>query len=680
MIIVTTENFQQTVDRLLESSELSVDTETTGFFAWKKDRLFSIQFSDEHEDYYFNFQEYETGEAVLEFSRIKELQPIFENKTIFIQKAKFDMAFLYKEGIRFDTCDVHDTEVAGRIIRNDHMKYSLDEQSKRELGEEKDDRVMEYLKKNKLFTAETIPGKDTVFKAFHFNEVPFNIIAPYGCKDTNLTRKLGVKQISQLKEMSLNPYPGTKTVWDVHEMEKRLIHTCFKMERIGVQIDKEYCHEAIKFETERIQKAESQFTELTGIELTDSGQCLGPIFESLGFTPAKTATGEHEVTDAFLEMVTHPLGAVVQEYRNARKRANTYFKSYLYFADSSGVIHADMRQAGTKTGRFSYGDPNLQNIPSDDPDSDSVDDSPFPIRRAFIPREGYFFLAIDYKQMEFRMMLDEACQPDLIKKILDNYDPHDATAELTGLQRRPAKTLNFGLLYGMGIIKLAFSIMKMTPEQKRCLKIYEAHQQSKTLGMLDMATKAVAEPIIAEMKTFKAKYFAGLPMVENFIVGCSGAVKTRHSQDPGNGYIKTWYGRRAYFSDPAWAYKAANAKIQGGCADVVKLVMNRLDDYLKEKKSRMVVQVHDELLFEMSFDEMDLIDGIMQIMETTYPHKYLPLTCSMSYSLKSFYDMTDGDPREEFGEEKRNHIQGQNLSDIKSPTEYLGGKNSAAVH
>ncbi len=684
MIIVTPETFKATINKLVEAQELSVDTETTGLFPYKKDRLFSIQISDEHEDYYFNFKTYKTGEAVLSFDQIKDLQVLFNLKRIFMQNAKFDMRFLHKEGINFDSCDVNDTEVMARLIRNDHMKYSLDEQAKRDLGESKDDKVMEYITKNKLFTAETIPGKDTVVKALHFDQVPFELIAPYGCKDTRLTLKLGKLHLEKIKALSEGGTQGAKTLWDVHEMEKRLIHTCFKMEKVGIKIDREYCDEAVKFETNRIEKAKTQFFDYTDTELTDSGQCLGPIFEGLGFKPAKTATGEHEITDAFLETVTDPLGKIVQDFREARKRANTYFKSYIYAADSSGAIHADMRQAGTRTGRFSYRDPNLQNIPSDDKDSEIVDDSPYPIRRAFVPREGYLFLSIDYKQMEFRMMLDEAGQTELINKIKEGHDPHDATAELTKLSRKAAKNLNFGLLYGMGIIKLAFSILKMTPEQKRCLKIYEGHQEKKTLGLMNEAEKNVALPIIQEMKEFKQKYFQGLPMVENFIMQCSGAVKIRDQKDPGNGWIKTWFGRRAYFTPHSeyglMAYKAANAKIQGGCADVVKIAMNRLDDFLLDKKSRMIVQVHDELLFEISFDELELIGGIMQIMETAYQSRSLPLTCSMSYSLKSFYDMIDGDPRDTIGKEKRDNIQRENPPSPKISSEYLGGKNSAAVH
>lgn len=624
MILVTPETFEACVQKLMESPQLSVDSETTGFFAWKRDRLFSIQFSDEHEDYYFNFNDYDPEEPKLSFSDIKRLQPLFENRTLFLQNAKFDMAFLWKEGIRFELADIHDTEVGGRLIRNDHMKYSLDEQAKRDLGEAKDDAVMEWLKKNKCFKSVDIPGKDTVYKNFHFDKVPYDIITRYGCKDTRLTYQLGMLQIAKIKEM--------ERVGAVMEMEKELTHACFEIERVGIQIDKEYCDEAIRFESACIQKAERSFTDQTGVELTDSGKCLGPIFEGLGFKPGTTETGEYEVTDAFLQTVSHPLGEVVREYRDARKRANTYFKSYVYFADANGVVHANMKQSGTATGRFSYMDPNLQNIPAEDP-------SKYPVRRAFVPREGFFFVSIDYQQMEFRMMLDEASQHDLIEKIKNGHDPHDATAELTGLTRKSAKTLNFGLLYGMGKEKLG-----------------------KAIGV---STEDAAK--------FKRQYFQALPMVENFILQCSGVVRTRHTRDPGSGWLKTWFGRRGYFNDPKWAYKAANFKIQGGCADVVKLAMIKLHKFLRDKKSRMVLQVHDEILFEIAFEEKSLITEILEIMETAYPHRFIPLTCSLGYSLKSFYDIVDEDPRTRdlVGEKRGNSIQRESRPAPEGASEYL---------
>lgn len=676
MVIVDSKNFFDVVRILSESPALATDTETTGLFPHKKDELFSIQFSDATEDYYFNFNEYENNEPVLFFEQIKHLQILFDDKMVFLQNAKFDMHFLAKEGIRFHNCDIHDTEVVARLIRNDHLKYNLEELGQREFGLGKDEAVMEWLKKNKKFTSQEIPGKDTIYKAYHFDQAPYEMITKYGCRDTRLTYDLGKKQLEYFETL------GDDKLWGVYEMEKRNTRACYNIEKVGVQLDREYCEAAIKFESERIQKAEESFKTRTGLDIVDSGKCLGPVFEQLGFPPGRTESDEHEITDSFLDTVTDPLGKVVQEYRDARKRANTYFKSYLYYADAKGAIHADMRQAGTKTGRFSYRDPNLQNIPKEEDEDEGGDNSPFPVRRAFIPRPGYFLLSVDYNQMEFRMMLDEAGQRDLIDKINNGHDPHTATAELTGLLRRGAKILNFGLLYGMGLIKLAFSMLKnLTIEQKKALLEYERLQAVQLLGTMGNEIKAVADPIVMQMKQFKGQYFSALPMVQNFILQCSGAVKERSGRDPGNGWLKTWFGRRGYFNDVKFAYKAANFKIQGGCADVVKIAMNRLDDFLEDKASRMLIQIHDELLFEIAFEEVDLIDPIIKIMENVYPFRFIQLTCSMGYSLKSFYDIIDGDPRKdaEFVKEARDYIQRKSDTSASPAPKHLDSKNPATV-
>lgn len=600
MIIVTRETFAETVEKLSSADILSVDTETTGLFPFNGDRLFSIQVSDQSEDYYFNYQDYFDDSPHVMFFPIKHLQPLFNNKLVFMQNAKFDMAFLYNEGIRFDKCKIHDTEVAGRIIRNDHLSYSLDEQSKRELGEPKDDAVMEWLKKNKCYTVVNIPGKDTPYKAFHFDKVPFELITKYGCKDTRLTYDLGMKQLSQLEAMAQETGPTISNVKDVYDMEMKLIHACFEMERNGIKIDVDYCKRAVVYEDSRIAKAEKDFLDITGVEITDSGLFLGPIFVQLGFMPGTTATGEFEVTDKFLEKVNHPLGEIIREYRDARKRANTYFKSFLHYVDSRGFIHPNMRQSGTATGRFSYRDPNLQNLPAED-------NSEFPIRRAFIPPSGLSILSIDYRQVEMRMMLDEAAQHDLINKIKEGLDPHTATAELAGITRKAAKTLQFGLLYGMGISKLSVAL-------------------------------GVSEE---EARKFKAKYFSALPMVENFILQCSGAVKTRSALSPGNGWIKTWFGRRGYFNDVKWAYKAANFKIQGGSADLMKIAMINIDEYLNDKKSRMIATIHDELIFYIHEAEKSIIPELVNIMCNAYPHRFLPMDCSVEISEKSMGDLID---------------------------------------
>jgi DNA polymerase-1 len=251
----------------------------------------------------------------------------------------------------------------------------------------------------------------------------------------------------------------------------------------------------------------------------------------------------------------------------------------------------------------------MQNI-SKDEDAEL----PFPIRRAFVPRPDYIFVMIDYNQMEFRLMLDYAGELELIEQIIDGHDPHQATAELVNIPRKPAKTLNFGLLYGMGIKKLALQIGVPVDEAAR----------------------------------FKYKYFDALPKVQMFLR------KTSKRAEKAS-LVRDWLGRAFHFPDPEFAYKAANAIIQGGCASVVKIAMVRLGKLLEGKKSRMLLQVHDELIFEVHKDELYLVEKLQEIMETVYPYRHIPLTCSVSHSLKSW-----GEPVEGFPEDaKRNQVQNQ---------------------
>jgi DNA polymerase I len=401
--------------------------------------------------------------------------------------------------------------------------------------------------------------------------------------------------------MSEGAQPGENTVEAVFGMESELVHACFAMERVGIKVDRKYCMDAIVHEDRRRREAEELFTQITGKEIIDSGDFLGPIFISLGFVPKATETGEHKITDDWLESIPHELALTVQKYRDSRKRANTYFRSFLYYTDKNDVLHADIKQAGTKTGRFSYKEPNLQNLPRPKKDT-----SIYPVRRAFVPRDGFRFVSLDYDQMEFRMMLDESAQHDLIDKIkLDGHDPHDATSDLTGFTRDTAKTINFALLYGLGLYELALK-----------LRIS-----------------------VEEAKTFKREYFQKLPMVQRFVMLCKSAVVIRDQRSRGNGWIKTWFGRRAYFSEERFSYRAANSKIQGGCADVVKIAMNGIYRELADYQSRMSIQIHDEILFELSLDEMHLVANLKDIMQNAYPHRHLPLTCSGSSGLKSFFDM-----------------------------------------
>lgn len=620
MIVRTIEELQSMSKRLATEPYVAFDVETTGLRRWHHDRIFSIVFAVGSESWYINFQKYPTEEKVWDFSSvIPYLLPTLRGGLRFAHNAKFDLAFLLKEGISVGS-EVHDTEVVARLLYNQHKTYSLDACCERDLGKRKDDRVKAYIEENGLWRLEKQPGKKTPDKVLFFNEVPFEIISEYACTDAVLTYELGMKQIEALKALSSEQErnsPGSPSLLDVYEQEKKLTPVCLQMEALGVSVDLDYVKKAIEHEELRIQKFESEFLEaVKGVqnlsfferEFVDSNKEMGTIFESLGFTPGLTETGDPKIDDDFLAQVDHPAAHALRGYRDASKRCNTYFRGFLFHSDKEGAIHPDMRQGGTATGRFSYRDPNLQNVSKD---SDEM--TAFPIRRAFVPRPGYFFVMIDFKAMEFCLMLDYANEASLIKKIKEGHDPHQSTADLTGLSRNQAKTLNFGILYGMGIRRLA-----------QALKVSER-----------------------DAKRFKSAYFDALPNVEALIFRVTKTVRER-------GFLFNWKGRRYHFSDSKFAYKGINHLIQGGSADIVRQAMLRLNDMLPEFGARMLLQIHDELLFEFPLDCRDSdIEAVKSVMESVYQAKHLPLTCTVSSSLKSWGDAEKGI----IGKEARDAVQ-----------------------
>lgn len=603
-MIVTQKLLPEVIHHLSQAGQYGFDTETTGLNAYKGDRLFSAIIADSFGTYYFNFQSYDGMDPLflLPRSAVKDLQIIFNNSdsTWFIHNAKFDMSFLAMEGIEIFG-KVHCTQSTARLEYNAHWgngPYSLASCVKR-IGLEKSNAVDGYIDKHGLWEWEQIPGKKSRSKRRFYNLVPFEIIQPYGEQDAKIVRVLGVHQLKKLEEIDNVSEKNWPRINGLYDNETRLTKTCFKIERVGVQIDRGYCERAVEFETQRYQKASQKFEEICGIPFIDSNKALERAFNRVGIEAGQTLKGNPSFTEDVLSITNHPLATTVLEYREAYKRANTYFRNYLYFSDQQSAIHANIKQAGTETGRFSYGDPNLQNVPKR-----GEENQEFPVRRALIPREGYFFAMLDYDQMEYRLMVDYAGEKELIEKIKGGLDVHTACAEIMGIQdREQAKTTNFQNLYGGGDQKLSLA--------------------------LDIS--------LGDAKSLRNKYWDALPKVESFI-------KSVISQAKNRGYIFNWFGRRCYFPKSEFAYAAPNHLIQGGCADIVKIAMNQIDEFLEGKKSRMLIQVHDEILLEIHESEKYLVADIRMIMEEAYPAKHLNLTCSVEHSHKSWFDKIEGLP------------------------------------
>lgn len=560
-----------------------MDTETTGLYPWQGSSPFaiSVSFGVEGREIYIDRR----TEPDSFSSLIEELNEY--NGTIFMHNAKFDMAMLEQCFFRPISKDIHCTMALGRVEYFDHLSLSLANLAKK-IGFEKSDAVKEYMDKHKLYRWVTRIGKKKREKDYDFAAVPREVMEPYAKKDAHITYQLGLYQISKIKEQKVE---------HVQDNEKQLTKTFYEMEKVGIKIDKEYAAKGLAYETSNMFKAMEEFKSISGLDFMDSNKVLYEAFIKENSKIMYTEKGNPSFEYDNLKAIGTPLTKTVIAFREAHIRASTY-EGILFFSDKENILHANARQAGCATGRVSYSDPPLQCMEKVEKDDPHYNDE-FLIRRCFVPREDYFFVMMDFDQFEYRMMMNYAREIGLIAKVKEGLDVHSATAEMMGVPRKTAKTINFMLLYGGGVQKLADA-----------------------LGIELQAAQ-----------TLKQKYFDRLPWIKKFINLC-------HLKIDSDGFITNWFGRK-YYLPSELKYKAPNYLIQGGCADWVKVAMNRIQEVLRKHKSRMLLQIHDEILWECHKDEEHLIPVIKNILENVsiqQPHGYLPYTVGVSKSTKSWQD------------------------------------------
>jgi DNA polymerase I-like protein with 3'-5' exonuclease and polymerase domains len=603
--IVTKDNVHEVFDILASSTYLSLDTETTGLYPYKGDKMFALVIGCLHQGdiVAFYFTEELTHAYALDLS-VLFVNPI---KRWVLFNAKFDMHFLYQASFPDIAGKIYDGKSGARIEFNDHMQYSLSACAER-IGLSKSNEVDRFIVEKNLFRRVEVPGKDTIQRIPMYDKVPLDIISRYALQDAIVTYQLVDKQIKKLQDQDAKRPSSVPTILDVLSNESQLIKTVFNMERTGLRIDEAYVLKAIDYELDREKSHRKSFEAQTGKQYMASPKLFATIFAGHKHLWKYTEKGNPSFTSDVLTDIKNKGGpdidtiaAHVLCIRDAKSRLD-FYNGFLYYMDASGIVHPNLDPAGTATGRFSSSAPNFQNLTSEEEDAEYL------IRRSIIPHSpGDYLVAIDYNQQEYRMMLDYAGQMDLIAAINDGLDVHEATAQLMGVTRKEAKTLNFMLLYGGGAQKLADE-----------------------LGIsLDKA------------KELKRLYFSKLPKVRAFIEAVTNTAKTR-------GHVFNWFGRRLHFPNPEHAYRAPNAVIQGGCADVTKIALNRIDDKIKELKlkTRLILTVHDEIILNVPPNELHFIPMVKEMMENTYPYRNIQLTCSVFYSQKSLADpdMTEGLP------------------------------------
>jgi DNA polymerase-1 len=628
-VIVTHDNKAEALSclRSITRGVIALDTETYGLKY--EDKAFALQLAVQNGDsFYFNFHEYplEQNAPVLDRSVFAELHDLWRRPDIrwVMANAKFDMRRIAIEGTYLNG-EIYDVLLMERIRYNRYYSYSLDSSLKR-IGLAKNDKVSLWIKDNKAYTTYHVEGKKTKEKDLHYDRVPFDLMVEYGFDDVEDTLKLYEDQV---KYFTL---PENLEQVDLVHSNIELVKTTFAMESRGIQLDLDYCKRMLEVEQQGIRSASEAIERMTSDKYKASPKWLAEVLNAQGITLEISDKGNPILDKDALKGIPNAVAHYVLEMRDHEKRASTY-QTLLRYCDRHGVLHTNYRLNGTDTLRFSSDTPNLQNIEACEKDNLST------VRTAFKPREGSFFVSIDYRAMEYRLVADIAGELGWIEAILNGADPHQWVADLMGTDRKAAKTLNFMLLYGGGLAKLASSLYPcLTGEDVLhaiCMvHIYKSKRDlAKYTGMIShLSTDTIAHEIeqLTKADRLKKQYFDALPKVGAF---------TKKVMEVGvqRGYVKNAFGMRYFVDDARFAYKLPNHLIQGTGGCVIRDAMNRIEYANEMRGSNLLLQIHDELLFECKYGEEDLINEWRRIMEETYkPLNGMKLECDVEYSTHSW--------------------------------------------
>lgn len=503
------------------------------------------------------------------------LKPLLEDeKALKVgQNLKYDRGIMQNYGI----------ELRGIAFDTMLESYTLDSVA----GRHDMDSLADRWLKHKTISFEEIAGKGK--KQLTFNQIDLETAGRYAAEDADVTLQLHLKMWPKL-EKTEGPLNIFKNV------EMPLVPVISRIERNGVKIDPAILHAHSLELTKRLAELELKAHEIAGEEfnLSSTKQLQTILFEKQGIKPLKkTPGGAPSTSEEVLEELAldYPLPKVILEYRGLAKLKSTYTdKLPLMISPKTGRVHTSYHQAVTATGRLSSTDPNLQNIPVRNEEGRRI-------RQAFIAPEDYVILSADYSQIELRIMAHLSRDKGLLTAFAEGKDIHRATAaevfglpleSVTGEQRRSAKAINFGLIYGMS----AFGLSRQ----------------------LNIPRK--------ESQKYMDLYFERYPGVLEYME------RTR-AQAKDKGYVETLDGRRLYLPDisssngarRAGAERAAiNAPMQGTAADIIKRAMIAVDAWLLADKPRvkMIMQVHDELVFEVHQDDVEAVSRkIHELMESS---------------------------------------------------------------
>ncbi|MFQ2716901.1 DNA polymerase I [Aeromonas caviae] len=577
--------FDEWLARLQAAPLFAFDTETTSL-DYMEARVVGISFAIEPgKAAYVPFGHDYLGAPVqlTEAVVLGKLKPLLEDPARLKvgQNLKYDRNVLLNHGIELQGI-AYDTMLESYVLNSTASRHDMDSLARRYLNAE-------------TISFEEIAGKGV--KQLTFNQIELEQAAPYAAEDADITLRL-----HQALWGKLSAEPGLAKVFS--EIELPLLPVLARMERLGTTIEPKLLHQQSQEIEVRLAELEKQAHELAGQEFNlSSPKQLGEIlFTKLGLpiikkTPKGAPSTAEEVLAELAE--TYELPRLLMEHRGLAKLKSTYTdKLPLMIKPQTGRVHTSYHQAVAATGRLSSTDPNLQNIPVRNEQGRRI-------RQAFIPCAGYKLVAADYSQIELRIMAHLSGDKGLLTAFAEGKDIHKATAAevfgvaldaVTSDMRRSAKAINFGLIYGMSAFGLA-----------------------KQLGIGR-----------AEAQKYMDLYFERYPGVLEYME------RTRQ-QAEAQGYVETLFGRRLYLPDiksrNAGLRKAAeraaiNAPMQGTAADIIKRAMINVDDWIRgieDQSIRMLMQVHDELVFEIREEKLEEYIGLIKEKMSGAAELYVPL-------------------------------------------------------
>ncbi|MBK1708380.1 DNA polymerase I [Marichromatium gracile] len=584
-VVLDRDGFLDWVERLRAAPLFAFDTETTAL-DYMRAEIVGVSFATEPGAAAYVPLAHTCPGTPEQLDRdwvLGELKPLLEDpeRAKVGQNLKYDMSVLARHGITLRGI-AHDTMLESYVLDSTAGRHDMDSLAKR------------YLDCDTI-AFEDIAGKGV--KQLTFDQIPLEQAGPYAAEDAEVTLRLHRHLWPRLESEA-----GLAALY--RDLEIPLVPILSRMERHGVRIDCEQLAAHSQDLAARIQALETQAHEVAGrpFNMGSPKQIGAILFDELGLpVVAKTPKGAPSTSESVLEQLAaegHELPRLILEHRGLAKLRSTYTDKLPQLVDpDSGRLHTSYHQAVAATGRLSSSDPNLQNIPIRTEEGRRI-------RRAFVAEPGNLLIAADYSQIELRIMAHLSGDERLLAAFASGQDIHRATAaEILGIapeavdaeQRRSAKAVNFGLIYGMSAFGLA-----------------------RQLGI----GRAAAQDYVD-------RYFERYPGVHAFME----RIRAQAHED---GHVETLFGRRLHLPEIASRNQnrraaaertAINAPMQGSAADIIKRAMITLDDWIERERppARMIMQVHDELVFEVAADAVEAVGARIRVAMEQAAELHVPL-------------------------------------------------------